>query len=63
MSHPHNGPDDNRSQDPRQRHEVPADRAPIPDEQDIVTVAPPFGVHLEENPAAADPLLNPDLAE
>lgn len=60
MTHPYNGPDDDRSQDPEQRYETPPDNAPIPDEQDIVTVAPPTGVHLERNPAADNPLLNPD---
>ena len=45
------------SQDPAQRKGGPAVTFPhpvVPDEQDIVTVAPPTGKHLEENPAATD---------
>jgi hypothetical protein len=50
---------DDRSQDPAQRP-AGGDAMPIPDQQDVVTVAPPTGKHLEENPAAENPLLNPD---
>jgi len=50
---------DDRSQDPSRRPAA-TDKMPIPDQQDVVTVAPPTGRHLEENPAAENPLLNPD---
>jgi hypothetical protein len=54
-------PADDRSQDPQQQPNGTG-TMPIPDEQDVVTVAPPTGKHLEENPAAANPVLNPDAS-
>jgi hypothetical protein len=49
----------NKSQD-QSRQPAGTATMPIPDQQDVITVAPLTGRHLEVNPAAESPLLNPD---
>jgi hypothetical protein len=49
-----------RTVSPGQSRPAATGSMPIPDQQDVVTVAPATGRRLEVNPAAESPLLNPE---